>query len=190
MQTVLAHHQDAVVAERRLLSHIDSGPPSLRSPRHRATVARRRGTGGPRLPVLAGQDDNVCHTGTGESHKGSDHDQPWVVSTRRMGVEEEAVTERFGDTTTNGYSMSKLTYRLLSAAVGIAGGIVVRALFNRVWHGITGSDGKPEPNDRTAGWSAVIVGAALEGALFAAVRATIDRAGAFGVAKATGTWPD
>jgi hypothetical protein len=74
--------------------------------------------------------------------------------------------------------------------IGIGGGLVARALFHRVWHGLTGEDGRPAPSDRTAGWGAVVIGAALEGALFAAVRAVVDRAGAAGVARVTGTWPD
>ena len=86
--------------------------------------------------------------------------------------------------------MSKLSYRLVSAIIGIGGGLIARSLFHRVWHGLTGEDDRPEPSDRTAGWGAVVIGAALEGALFASVRAAVDRAGAVGVARATGTWPD
>ena len=86
--------------------------------------------------------------------------------------------------------MSRLSYRLVSAVIGIGGGLVARSVFRRVWHGLTGEDGRPEPNDRTAGWGTVVLGAALEGALFAAVRAAVDRAGAVGVARATGPWPD
>ena len=86
--------------------------------------------------------------------------------------------------------MSRLSYRLVSTIIGIGGGLIARSLFHRVWHGLTGEDGKPEPTDRTAGWGAVVIGAALEGALFAAVRATVDRAGAVGVERATGSWPD
>ena len=86
--------------------------------------------------------------------------------------------------------MSRVSYRLVTAVVGIGGGLIARSLFSRVWHGFTGEEGRPEPNDRTAGWAAVVLGAALEGALFAAVRAAVERAGAVGVARATGDWPD
>lgn len=86
--------------------------------------------------------------------------------------------------------MSKTAYRMFSAVVGIGGGMVARALFHRLWHGVTGEDRKPEPTDRAAGWAQIVMAAALEGALFAAVRVAVDRAGALSVARATGTWPD
>ena len=86
--------------------------------------------------------------------------------------------------------MSRRLYRIVSVVVGVTAGMMARAILRRVWHGITGDNGAPEPNDRDASWAAVVAGAALDGALVAALRATIDRAGALGVAKATGSWPD
>ncbi len=81
-------------------------------------------------------------------------------------------------------------YRLSSLAVGVLGGIVARTLFGWVWSAVTNQDGKPDPTDQGAGWSSVLLAAALEGALFAVVRAFLRRAEATGVARLTGEWPE
>jgi hypothetical protein len=81
-------------------------------------------------------------------------------------------------------------YRLSSVVVGVLGGVIARAVFLRLWTRLTSSDDKPEPTDEDAGWSSVLVAAALEGALFAVVRAFLRRAEATGVARLTGEWPE
>ncbi len=81
-------------------------------------------------------------------------------------------------------------YRLGSLGVGVLGGIIARSLFRQVWSVATSDDGKPEPTDEDAGWSSVLLAAALEGALFAVVRASLRRAEATGVARLTGQWPE
>jgi Protein of unknown function (DUF4235) len=86
--------------------------------------------------------------------------------------------------------MIKLSYKLMSVLFGVGGGLVARALFTKIWAGLTGEDEKPEANDRRAGWTEVLIAAALEGALFAVVRALVDRASAVGIEKTTGTWPE
>lgn len=86
--------------------------------------------------------------------------------------------------------MNKLTFRLFSAAVGIGAGLVARSMFTHSWEALAGEESKPQPTDREAHWGEIIVAAALEGALFAAVRAFMDRASAVAFARSTGTWPD
>jgi hypothetical protein len=86
--------------------------------------------------------------------------------------------------------MNKLTFKLFSAIVGVAAGLVARRLFTHSWAALAGEDNKPQPTDREADWGEIIVAAALEGALFAAVRAFMDRASAVAFARSTGSWPD
>lgn len=81
-------------------------------------------------------------------------------------------------------------YRLSALAAGVLGGVIARALFGRVWSVATSQDDKPEPTDEDADWSSVLLAAALEGALFAVVRAFLRRAEATGVARLTGEWPE
>jgi hypothetical protein len=86
--------------------------------------------------------------------------------------------------------MNKLTFKLFSVVIGAGAGLVARRLFTHSWEALSGEDNKPQPTDREAHWGEIVVAAALEGALFAAVRAFMDRAGAVAIARSTGTWPD
>ena len=49
--------------------------------------------------------------------------------------------------------------------------------------------GPPDARDPTRDWTEVLLAAALQGAIFALVRAAVDRAGAAGVGHAVGDWP-
>jgi hypothetical protein len=83
----------------------------------------------------------------------------------------------------------KLLYKPLGLAFGILGGLLASMLFDKLWRAVTGSADTPDATDPGAGWGEVVVAAALQGAVFAAVRAAVSRAGAKGYEKATGTWP-
>ena len=51
-----------------------------------------------------------------------------------------------------------------------------------------GRHGHAAPNE-DRGWGEILTAGALQGAIFAVVKATVDRAGATGVRKTTGQWP-
>ena len=85
--------------------------------------------------------------------------------------------------------MAKLLYKPVGIAVGLIAGAIAGQLFERLWAAI-GSGGKPaDPEDRDGGWVEIIVSSALMGAIFGAVRAVVQRGGAFGFERATGIWP-
>ena len=86
--------------------------------------------------------------------------------------------------------MKKVLYKPLSIAFGVAGGIVAGAVFKRVWRLVAGEDEAPHATSRDYGWGEVLAAAALQGAIFADVKAAIDRGGAEGVRRLTGDWPD
>jgi len=86
-------------------------------------------------------------------------------------------------------AVKKLLYKPLSLAFGVAGGIVAGAVFKQVWKVATGDDDAPDATDQDKGWGEVLTAAAVQGAIFALVKAAIDRGGAEGVRKLTGTWP-
>lgn len=86
--------------------------------------------------------------------------------------------------------MNKIMYKPLSLAFSVAGGLVASAVFKRVWKTVAGEDEAPRATSRDYGWGAVLAAAALQGAIFAVVKAAIDRGGAQGVRKLTGEWPD
>ena len=62
-------------------------------------------------------------------------------------------------------------------------------IFGAACAAIAGDDDSPDAMDRNRAWSEVLAAAAIEGAVFRAVKAAVDRAGATGFERATGTWP-
>jgi hypothetical protein len=86
--------------------------------------------------------------------------------------------------------MKKLMYKPLSLAASVAGGVIAGAIFKQVWKLIADEDEAPKATSRDYGWGAILAAAALQGAIFAVVKAAIDRGGAHGVRKLTGEWPD
>jgi hypothetical protein len=74
--------------------------------------------------------------------------------------------------------MAKLVYRPLSMLISIAGGILAGAIFKRIWKLAPGQDEVPKATD-----------AALQGAIFAVVTASVERLAAAGTRSLTGTWP-
>lgn len=84
--------------------------------------------------------------------------------------------------------MAKLLYKPVGILVGALAGLIASKLFEKIWESI--ADEEPaEPHDRDVGWGEVLVAAALQGAIFAGVRAVVDRAGAKGFEHTTGVWP-
>ncbi|MBV8931360.1 MAG: DUF4235 domain-containing protein [Kutzneria sp.] len=86
--------------------------------------------------------------------------------------------------------MHKLVYKPLGMLVGVLGGIAAGFIFKKVWQATTGQDEPPEATDQDLGWREVLTAAAMQGAIFGLVKAAIDRAGAAGYRRLTGTWPD
>ena len=60
----------------------------------------------------------------------------------------------------------------------------------QLWRLASGDDDTPNATDEDRGWGEIVAAAALQGAIFAVVKALVDRGGATGVRKLTGTWPD
>ena len=83
----------------------------------------------------------------------------------------------------------KLLYKPFGLVASVLGGLLAGAVFKRIWRGLANEDEAPQAKDRDRTWHEVIAAAAIQGALFAAVKALIDRAGASGYAKLTGVWP-
>jgi len=86
--------------------------------------------------------------------------------------------------------VKKIVYKPVSLATSIVGGLVAGVVFKRVWKLIADEDEAPRATSRDYGWGAVLAAAAVQGAIFAVVKAAIDRGGAVGVRKLTGEWPD
>lgn len=86
--------------------------------------------------------------------------------------------------------MTKVLYKPLSLAFGVAGGLLAGVVFKQVWKVIADEEEVPDATSEEYGWAEVLTAAALQGAIFAVVKAAVDRGGAAGVRRLTGKWPD
>jgi hypothetical protein len=84
---------------------------------------------------------------------------------------------------------TKLAYKPVGLLLGIGAGVVSGFVFKEIWKAASGDDDAPDATDEERGWGEVLVAAALQGAIFALVKAVVDRGGATGVRKLTGQWP-
>jgi len=83
----------------------------------------------------------------------------------------------------------KIAYKPVVLLLGVGAGLVSGLIFKQIWK-VAGHDGvAPDATDEDRGWPEILTAAALQGAVFAVVKASVDRAGATGVRKATGQWP-
>ena len=80
-------------------------------------------------------------------------------------------------------------YRPFGLVLGVVSGLLAGALFKQAWKRVSGKEDPPKPRESEYGWKEVLPAAALQGAIFAVVKATLDRKGAQGFQKLTGVWP-
>ncbi|MGX6601114.1 DUF4235 domain-containing protein [Micromonosporaceae bacterium Da 78-11] len=86
--------------------------------------------------------------------------------------------------------VQKIAYKPVGLLLGIGAGAVAGFVFKEVWKLASGDDDAPNATDEDRGWVEILAAAALQGAIFALVKAAVDRSGAAGVRKLTGEWPD
>jgi hypothetical protein len=85
--------------------------------------------------------------------------------------------------------VKKLAYKPVGLILGAAAGALAGFAFKRVWRVVAGDDDAPDATDEERSWGEILAAATLQGAIFALVKAAVDRAGAEGFRKVTGTWP-
>ncbi|MEV6072303.1 DUF4235 domain-containing protein [Nocardia sp. NPDC052001] len=81
-------------------------------------------------------------------------------------------------------------YKPVGMLVGVLGGIAANVVFAQLWRRLSGEDQAPSATARDYSWREILIAAALQGAIFGVVKAGIDRAGASGYQRLTGSWPD
>jgi len=84
----------------------------------------------------------------------------------------------------------KIAYKPVGLLLGAGAGLISGLIFKQVWKVAGRDEDAPNATDEDRGWTEILVAAAIQGAIFAVVKAAVDRAGAAGVRKATGQWPD
>jgi hypothetical protein len=85
--------------------------------------------------------------------------------------------------------MNKMTYKALGLLVGVLGGILTSAIVKKVWELTPGHDEAPEATDTRRSWAEILTAAALQGAIFAVIRAAVERATAASAEKLSGEQP-
>lgn len=85
--------------------------------------------------------------------------------------------------------MGKIQYKVLGLLVGMLGGMLASAIVRKVWQLTPGEDEAPEAIDTRRSWGEILTAAALQGAIFAVIRAAVERATAASAEKLTGEQP-
>ena len=85
--------------------------------------------------------------------------------------------------------LSKIAYKPVGLALGAVSGLIAGALFKQAWKVIGHDDDAPDATDQDRGWQEILLAAALQGAIYAVVKAAVDRGGAAATQRATGVWP-
>ncbi|MEU0788381.1 DUF4235 domain-containing protein [Streptomyces sp. NPDC006173] len=84
---------------------------------------------------------------------------------------------------------SKIIYKPVGLALGAISGILAGAAFKQAWKVLGHDEDAPNATDEGRTWNEILLAAILQGAIFAGVKAAVDRAGAAGTRRVTGTWP-
>jgi hypothetical protein len=84
---------------------------------------------------------------------------------------------------------AKIAYRPIGLLAGLLAGVISGALFKQVWKWVAKKDDAPKALESEYSMREVVLAAAIQGAIFAATKAAIDRAGARGFTRLTGSWP-
>jgi len=90
-----------------------------------------------------------------------------------------------------GSTSAKILYRPIGIVSSVIGGLVAGAVFKQVWKHATPGEESDSPKALESEYSLrqVLIAAAVQGAIFAVVKAIIQRGGARAFERATGDWP-
>ncbi|MGW2477514.1 DUF4235 domain-containing protein [Streptomyces sp. NPDC001665] len=84
---------------------------------------------------------------------------------------------------------AKIAYKPVGLVLGAAGGMLAGMAFKQVWKVIEGEGDAPDAMDEDRRWREILLAAAVQGAIFAVVKAAIQRSGAVSARRLTGSWP-
>jgi hypothetical protein len=84
---------------------------------------------------------------------------------------------------------SKLVYKPVGFALGAVSGALAGGLYKQAWKMLGHHENAPDATDEQRTWQEVLIAATLQGAIFAGVKAAVDRAGAVATRRLTGNWP-
>ena len=71
--------------------------------------------------------------------------------------------------------MTKMSDKLAGVAAGLLSGLLASEIFGQAWKLAAGEDSAPSATDPRRSWREVLIAAAMQGAIFAVVKAAVDR---------------
>jgi hypothetical protein len=83
----------------------------------------------------------------------------------------------------------KLAYRPFGLALSVAGGLLAGTIVKQLWRRLSDKDDAPDPLQSEYDWREVLISAAVQGAIFAVIKAAVDRGAARTFQRLTGEWP-
>ena len=84
--------------------------------------------------------------------------------------------------------MAKILFVPFSITGGLLAGFVGKKIFDGIW-GLIDEEEAPDGSDRDVPWAKLIAAAAVQGAIFRAVKTATDRGSRQAFMSVTGTWP-
>ncbi|MGN9759931.1 DUF4235 domain-containing protein [Streptomyces sp. SD31] len=84
---------------------------------------------------------------------------------------------------------SKIAYKPVGLVLGAVSGMLAGAAFKQTWKMLGHEQDAPDATDEDRTWQEILTAATLQGAIFAGVKAAVDRAGATATHRLTGAWP-
>jgi uncharacterized membrane protein required for colicin V production len=84
---------------------------------------------------------------------------------------------------------AQLAYRPVGLLTGLAAGSIAGAIFKQIWKRVSDHEDAPDALQSEYSLGSVLLAACIQGAIFAVVKALIDRGGAKGFERLTGFWP-
>ncbi len=89
-----------------------------------------------------------------------------------------------------GYSsaVARLLFVPFSLVGGLLAGFFGRKIFDQVW-GLIDEEEPPDGSHRDVSWWKLLLAAAIQGAIFRAVKEAVDHASRRAFMRATGSWP-
>ena len=84
---------------------------------------------------------------------------------------------------------AKFAYRPIGLISGLVAGSLSGIVFKQVWKVVAKEEEAPSALQSEYRMREVVLAAAIQGAIFAATKAAVDRVGARGFKQLTGAWP-
>lgn len=85
---------------------------------------------------------------------------------------------------------AKVAYKPVGIVMGALSGVVAGTIFKQVWKVAGHEEDAPKAMDEESRWREVLIASAVQGAIFAVVKAAANRGGAVAVHRVTGKWPN